>query len=218
MSDLIKQDKLQEQEQEKLSMQVLIDSKSLPANIVNVETAFTVAQFGKELGFQPMQSFHYLISINGRLSLNAKGQSALCRKHGIRYRTIKDSYYVYIDEKGGSIETEYKIPGKSFNDRVTEIEFTRIYPDHTQIETVKYLLSEAMKAELTGKDVWKKYERDMLYSRCLTRGLNRIASDIMGGLYTTDEVFGFSNIDESRVKRDKDNNIEDIQDIAYEEQ
>jgi len=71
-------------------LQILIDSKSLPANIKTIEQAFTIAQFGKDLGMKPMQSFHQVYNIQGRLALSSKGLGALLWANGIQYKTIQD--------------------------------------------------------------------------------------------------------------------------------
>jgi hypothetical protein len=76
----------------------LIKSKQLPSHIKTVEEAFTIAQMGRELGFATMQSFHYIIPIQGKLSLSAKAIGALLRKGGIKYTTLEDAVWVYKDE------------------------------------------------------------------------------------------------------------------------
>ena len=53
-------------------LQLLIDSKALPSNIKTIEQAFTIAQYGKELGLKVMQSFHQIYSIQGISSLKRK--------------------------------------------------------------------------------------------------------------------------------------------------
>ena len=71
-------------------LQILIDSKSLPANIKTIEQAFTIAQFGKDLGLKPMQAFHQIYSIQGRLALSAKALGGLLWANGVGYKTLKD--------------------------------------------------------------------------------------------------------------------------------
>lgn len=41
----------------------------------------------------------------------------------------------------------------------------------------------------------------MLYARCLSKAVRRIAPDIMMGFYLTDEIVDSENIPESKVKR-----------------
>jgi hypothetical protein len=46
-------------------------------------------------------------------------------------------------------------------------------------EEGEFKLSEAITAELSHKDVWKKYLKDMLFNRAFTRGARRIAKDLL---------------------------------------
>ena len=71
-------------------LQMLIDSKVLPANIKTIQQAFAIAQYGKDLGMKPMQAFHQVYSIQGRLALSSKGLGALLWANGIQYKTIQD--------------------------------------------------------------------------------------------------------------------------------
>ena len=66
----------------------LIKSKQLPGNIRTIEEAFTIAKMGRELGFPIMSAFHNIISIQGKLTLTAKGQNGLMRKAGITMECI----------------------------------------------------------------------------------------------------------------------------------
>ncbi|HEY9658684.1 MAG TPA: hypothetical protein V6C65_09550, partial [Allocoleopsis sp.] len=103
-------------------LQSLIDSKKLPTHIKTVEEAFTIAQMGKELGFPTMQSFHYIIPIQGRLSLSAKAIGALLRKGGVTYKTIEDGLFVYQD---GKLEYTRRPGDEKPLDQRTTIEFKR---------------------------------------------------------------------------------------------
>jgi hypothetical protein len=160
-------------------LQILIDSKSLPANIKTIEQAFTIAQFGKDLGLKPMQAFHQIYSIQGRLSLSARALGGLLWANGIGYKTIQD-YELVV--RGTDKD------GKEIKDRVTTIEFYR----GNITDRTSFYFSEAVKAGWTTKDNWIKMPKQMLYSRCLSMGANRIAPDKVQGLYTTEEVMDFA--------------------------
>ena len=56
----------------------------------------------------------------------------------------------------------------------------------------------------------------MLYARCLSKGANRIGSDLTMGLYSTDEMVDAMRFDERLVKRDDEGRVEEIQDIPHE--
>jgi hypothetical protein len=160
-------------------LQILIDSKSLPSNIKTIEQAFTIAQFGKDLGLKPMQSFHQIYNISGRLSLSAKALGGLLWANGIGYKTIQDFELVV---KGTDKD------GKEIKDRVTTIEFYR-----GQIKDAASLYwSDCVKAGWTTKDNWVKMPKWMLWARCLSTGANRIAPDKIQGMYTVEEVTDFA--------------------------
>lgn len=127
-------------------LQILIDSKSLPANIKTLEQAFTIAQFGKDLGMKPMQAFHQIYSIQGRLALSSKALGALLWSNGIGMKTIKDAEVVVRGKN---------IAGEEVKDRVTIIEFYR----GRITETATFYWSDAVKAGWTVKDNWVKMPR-----------------------------------------------------------
>jgi hypothetical protein len=131
---LVRQQPSNEMEQ----LQLLIDSKSLPSNIKTIEQAFAIAQFGKDLGLKPMQAFHQIYSIQGRLSLSAKALGGLLWANGISYKTIQD------------FEKFAKDDGKA--DFVTTIEFHR----GGIVETASFYWSDAVRAGFTTKDNWTK--------------------------------------------------------------
>ena len=186
----------------------LIESKKLPIHINNVEEAFTVAQMGKELGFATMQSFHYIIPIQGKLSLSAKAVGALLRKGGVKFVTLEDGVYIYKGNK-----TEPSTTDEKPTDRRTTIKFIR--------EGLEELCTFTMRdAELQGlatKDNWKRMPKEMLWARCLAKGANRIGADLLLGLYTAEEMADTFIKDESMIKRNEDGTIAEIIDTTYQE-
>ena len=171
MSELAKVEKqlpsVPQNEMEQL--QLLIDSKSLPSNIKTIEQAFTIAQFGKDLGMKPMQAFHQIYNIQGRLALSSKGLGALLWANGIQYKTIQD--FEKIEDNGKS-------------DFITTIEFYR----GNIVDRASFKWSDAVRAGWTTKDNWTKMPKHMLYARALALGAQRIAPDKILGLYTVEEM------------------------------
>jgi len=156
-------------------LQLLIDSKVLPANVKTIEQAFAIAQFGKDLGMKPMQAFHQVYSIQGRLALSSKGLGAMLWANGIQYKTLQDFEKV---DKGD---------GKS--DFITTIEFYR----GKVTDRASFYWSDAVRAGWTTKDNWVKIPKHMLYARCLALGAQRIAPDKILGLYTVEEMVDVTN-------------------------
>lgn len=175
MTELTKTEIREMPKSEMEQLQILIESKSLPANIKTIEQAFTIAQFGKDLGMKPMQAFHQVYNIQGRLALSSKGLGALLWANGIGYKTIQDFDLVVRgkDKDGNDIK-----------DRVTTIEFYR----GQIVDRASFFWSDAVKAGWTTKDNWVKMPRHMMYARCLALGAQRIAPDKILGLYTVEEM------------------------------
>jgi hypothetical protein len=190
-------------------LSTLIDSKKLPTHIKNVDEAFTIAQMGKELGFPTMQAFHYIIPIQGKLSLSAKAVGALLRKGGVKYITKEDGLYVYPD---GSVDTiAPKTDGTKPIDRRTTIEFYR----DGLTEVCSFTWKDAEGQGLTTKDNWKRMPKEMLFARCIAKGSNRIGPDLMLGLYTAEEMAD-TFLKETQVKRHEDGSIAEVtEDINY---
>jgi hypothetical protein len=191
-------------------LSTLIDSKKLPSHIKTVEDAFTIAQMGKELGFPTMQAFHYIIPIQGKLSLSAKATGALLRKGGVKFYTKEDGVYVYKDGTTSDIRKDI---AENPVDRRTTIVFMR---DSVE-ETCTFTWQDATGQGLNTKDNWKRMPKEMLYARCLAKGANRIGADLLLGLYMTEELTDSFNIPETAVKRNEDGTIKEVIDVTHTE-
>lgn len=68
-----------------------------------------------------------------------------------------------------------------------EIEF---FEGKESIGISEYSIEEATAAGLTGKDVWKKYPKNMLFSRAISNGIRWYAPDVFSGstVYTPEEL------------------------------
>lgn len=204
MSDLIKTTDPVELKQ---FLGTLIESKKLPSHIKTVEDAFTIAQMGKELGFATMQAFHYIIPIQGKLSLSAKALGALLRKGGVKFVTLEDGVYTYKNQ------TEPSSSDEKPDGRRTTIKFVR---DGME-ELCTFTWKDAELQGLTTKDNWKRMPKEMLWARCLAKGANRIGADLLLGLYTTEELTDSLNVPETAVKRSEDGTIQEIVDLVHTE-
>ena len=183
----------------------LITSKQLPTHIKTVAEAFTIAQMGKELGFPTMQAFHYIIPIQGKLSLSAKAIGALLRKGGVKYITQEDGVWVYQDGTTSAIIKPTEDGTRPIDQRTT-ILFIR---DGME-ERCSFSWKDAEKQGLTTKDNWKRMPKEMLYARCIAKGANRIGSDLLLGLYAVEELADSFSINESHITRNEDGTIASI--------
>lgn len=168
---------LQTQQQNQLLEQAAdwVKSGLLPNSIKTPEQAVVIALKGKELNLQPMASFEMIDVIMGKPALKPKGMASLCFKGGVRTKTIKDFEPIKNDE-GKTVDMETVI---------------RFYRDGIE-EDVKYTFKDAQNLGLTGKDNWKKQPGIMMYWRCFSKGANRVCPDLIGGLYTTEELASFT--------------------------
>lgn len=152
-----------------------VKSGLLPPSVKTAEQAVVIALKGRELGLETMASFDFIDVIAGKPSLKPKAMGALVRKGGVKYKTIKD-FEPIVDDKGNKIDYETII---------------RFYRDGIE-EDVKYTWKDAALMQLVNKDNWKKQPGVMMYWRCFSKGANRICPDLIGGLYTTEELASFT--------------------------
>lgn len=59
--------------------------------------------------------------------------------------------------------------------------------------TINWTMARAAKAQLGGKDMWKKYPRQMLRSRTVSEGVRTVYPGATSGLYVPEEVRDFDN-------------------------
>jgi len=154
---------------------VWVKSGLLPSSVKTPEQAVVIALKGKELNLTPMASFELIDVIMGKPALKPKGMAGMVRKGGVRYKTVKDFEPVF-DAEGKKVDMETII---------------RFYRDGLE-EDVKYTYRDAQALGLTSKDNWKKQPGIMMYWRCFSKGANRVCPDLIGGLYTTEELASFT--------------------------
>lgn len=152
-----------------------VKSGLLPNSIKTPEQAVVIVLKGKELNLAPMASFEMIDVILGKPALKPKGMAAMVRKGGVKYQTIKD-FEPVKDSDGKTIDYETVI---------------RFHRDGLS-EDVKYTYKDAERLGLTGKDNYKKQPGVMMYWRCFSKGANRVCPDLIGGLYTSEELASFT--------------------------
>ena len=173
------------------------------------EDVMAAMMMGKELGFSPIVALNNIYSINGRASTGIHIITALLLKAGISYQFI-DNYrplYRYKD-KGGIVYDEDSLAGANLAEYVksptaydvrTKIRFKRKfkYSDGT-FETIEieqtYCWSDAVTAELSTKDNWRKMPKIMMQTRCLTLGARLIAPDVLLGISEHTELSDMNNV------------------------
>lgn len=122
---------------------------------------------GRELGLGPVASMQNIHCFDGKVTLGVHVMAALIKRSG-RY-----DYHVTAATREQCIIEYFDVTGGSAGGSMGTSSFT---------------IEEAKAAGLMGKDNWKKYPEDMLYSRAMARGARRYCPDVfMGAAYTPEE-------------------------------
>lgn len=184
---------------EEVLFQRLVKSGIVPTALDTPEKMFMVISFGAELGLTPMKSLNLIDIINGTPAPRSAWILGKCITCGITYEVIRNAEYVYYNAEGLEVyspvrKRQKKADGSGFaevkfRDVITTIKFSRKIDGQVMSVTAEFRFSEAEAAGLTGKDNWKYYYSDMLFWRCCTRGLRRLAPDLLW-FYSAEELTG----------------------------
>lgn len=155
----------------------LLKSRILPDAYKTPESIMATVIYGKELGISAMVSLQNINFISGKPTLNVHLLQSLGRRAGIDSITVKDMAPVYNAE-GSLLDYE------------TVIRFYRYSPVLQKVieEDVTFTWNDAVAMKLTGKDNWVKMPKEMLYSRCYSKGIRRVKPEAVSGLYETYEM------------------------------
>jgi hypothetical protein len=147
----------------------LIKSGLLPVAIKKPEAALAIIMKGQELGIPPMYALSHISIVNGSPALSAELMSALVHRAGHRLRIVETTEEMCL------------VNGTRSDD-----------PEHTQ--PVSFSMTDARRAGVAHKDVWKKYPRAMLRSRAISELCRGMFSDVLAGASFTPEELG-ANVD-----------------------
>lgn len=147
---------------------------------MEVAQAFVKVQAGKELGIPPQASMREIYVVKGKVSLSAASIAALIRKSGIYdYRVIEHT------------------------DKVCKIQFLRKQStgprdwEWVEVGQSSFSMDDAKAADLIGNSTWKKFPRNMLFSRAMSNGAKWYTPDVtFGSVYTPDELDDTFELDE----------------------
>jgi hypothetical protein len=81
-----------------------------------------------------------------------------------------------------------KIKWKELSDTAAEAEFTH---EAGGTISIRWDMDRASKAGLSGKDMWKKFPRQMLRARCISEGVRTVNPMATSGMYAVEEVQDF---------------------------
>lgn len=133
----------------------------------SVEAAVVKMMAGRELKMGPFEAMRNINVIQGQVTLTAGCIAARIKGSGkYDYRIVKNE------------------------DDCCELEF---FQDGKAVGTSKFDKADATAAGLLGKDVWKKYPRNMYFARALTNGARWYCAEVFGGPIYTPEELGKAN-------------------------
>lgn len=147
-----------------------------PTGIQTFEAVFTAMQLGAEVGLTPMASLQNIAVVNGRPTIWGDAQLGLVRASGL-----------LIEFK----ETYEGTPG---TDGYTAVCLARRRGDlHDTVNT--FSIADAKEAGLWGKTgPWKTNHKRMLKMRARAFTLRDAFTDILKGIYSTEEMQGVDQI------------------------
>ena len=138
-------------------------SQSALCKSKNAYDAFFIIQYGYELGLSAMASLRTIHSINGTPACSGEAMLAL-----IRRSKLASEITLTGDTKSAKCRMGRKDTGETY-----EATFT---------------IEEAKTAGLDKKDNWVKFPAKMLKWRCVSECGKFLFSDVIGGLYTIEEI------------------------------
>lgn len=130
---------------------------------------------GRELGYGPFASAQGIHVIQGKPTLSANLMAAAVKNH---------PHY------------DYKVR-KMSNDGVS-IEF---FEDGQSLGTSEFTAQDAQTAGLTGKEMYKKFARNMLFARALSNGVRWYCPDVFNGstVYVPEELGATVDMDTGEI-------------------
>lgn len=133
----------------------------------DVAKAITKVEYGLELGLGPATAMSSVHVVKGKPALSAHVMSA---------KVKQSDKYNYTVEK--------------HNDKGCVLQFWEKMGDEwVKAGTSKFTMKDAKQAELTGKSVWKKYPKNMVFSRAMSNGVKWYCPDLLiAGAYTPEEL------------------------------
>ena len=130
-------------------------------NVRNEYGAFSIVQYGHELGIGPMTALQSMSIVQGKICMAGQMMLSIALRNGVTYE-IK----IHNSDKCEILFVNGKIQFLS-----------------------SFTIAEAKQAGIwKAQGGWEKYPQDMLFWRTVTRGLRRVCPDAILGLYAKEEL------------------------------
>lgn len=128
---------------------------------LNQAEIFSIVEYGRELGIEPVIALQNIVPVKGRLCTSASIMLAMAVQAGVRYQVLREE----VDVCSIKFEREGQEPYISTFDK-----------------------REAEQAGLLRKDNWNNYPKDMYRARAIARGCRFVVPDKLAGLYLEEEI------------------------------
>jgi hypothetical protein len=140
----------------------LLKSNLFPA-AKSLPGVISIIQYGSELGMGPVAALQTMSIVNGRIAMESKAMLGLFKR------------------MGGKVKIIEKTPARA------EVKFWYA-GDEEQAHTETFTMKDADRIGLSSKQVWKQYPEEMLYWRCVAKGLRAYDPNVIMGLYSREEM------------------------------
>ena len=145
--------------------EVILKSGLLPPQINTIEKVATIMIKAKELQVPVMEALSNFYITEDKITTTAQQMLAMIFRSGL----LKAISY-----EGDTTKASCKMSRKD-----TDAEYT-----HT------FTIENGQRASLLEKEIWKKYPREMLLSRAISGCARKVFPDVIGGIYTAEELEG----------------------------
>lgn len=172
-------------EKKKELAQIFMKSGLIPNQLNTAEKVLVCMFKSQELGLPPLEGLNGMAVINGKVTL--QGNLLL----GLINRSNK-AKKIIIEE----------------HDNYCEVTMSR--RDYEFEYTFSFSMDEAKKAGLLDKQIWKQYPKTMLKWRAVSGCARVVFSDIIGGLYTPEEIISISDNVEAKIDENEDIQVFEI--------
>lgn len=139
---------------------MLMQTGMVPSHFKTPAHVLGAVLYGQEIGLSPMIALRYIQVIQGQPTINAAGLQGLAQKAGGKIKILEHT------------------------DKLCKVQITR--GDLTN--SYQFTIEQAREMGLVSKDNWRKMPKQMLYARCVSEGVRSMFQDVIGGLYSSEEM------------------------------
>lgn len=162
----------------KESCQIYLKSGLLPAHIKNWAEAFTIANYGRELGMKPLEAFSEIYVVKGKPAMSAKLMKA--RVH----QQLPNAIFDIIEHTATVAKVRV---ARDRKEDAVEWTMTRKECDAAGFTTQ----FNKFKKVTETKDNWQKQPETMLLYRLISKVCRMVFPDCLGSISYTPEELGF---------------------------